>query len=82
MFNVINGAQSNVKNDLLSGMTVPLTLVPEAVAFAFFGTLIPDHLQYNQNRGVRACSRIALIMARLGSLQTAGHPSCCKGMVN
>ena len=41
MFNLINGAQSNVKNDLLSGMTVALALVPEAVAFAFVAGVEP-----------------------------------------
>ena len=34
MFNNFNGTQGNIKNDVLSGITVALALVPEAVAFA------------------------------------------------
>lgn len=41
MFSLINGAESNVKNDLLSGTTVALALVPEAVAFAFVAGVEP-----------------------------------------
>lgn len=41
MFNLIYRTPSNVKNDLLSGMTVALALVPEAVAFAFVAGLDP-----------------------------------------
>ncbi|UTA49056.1 SulP family inorganic anion transporter [Simiduia sp. 21SJ11W-1] len=41
MFNLINGAESNVKNDILSGTTVALALVPEAVAFAFVAGVEP-----------------------------------------
>lgn len=41
MFNLIYRTPSNVKNDLLSGTTVALALVPEAVAFAFVAGLEP-----------------------------------------
>ncbi|KMT65479.1 SulP family inorganic anion transporter [Catenovulum maritimum] len=41
MFNLINTNQSNVKNDVLSGITVALALVPEAVAFAFVAGVEP-----------------------------------------
>jgi len=43
MFNLINekAKQYNVKNDVLSGVTVALALVPEAVAFAFVAGVPP-----------------------------------------
>ncbi|WP_370979696.1 SulP family inorganic anion transporter [Agaribacterium sp. ZY112] len=41
MFNLIYKTPSNVKNDVLSGTTVALALVPEAVAFAFVAGLEP-----------------------------------------
>lgn len=41
MFNLINQSPTNLKNDLLSGATVALALVPEAVAFAFVAGLEP-----------------------------------------
>lgn len=41
MFNLITSKQSNVKNDVLSGFTVALALVPEAVAFAFVAGVEP-----------------------------------------
>ncbi len=41
MFNLIYRTPSNVKNDVLSGTTVALALVPEAVAFAFVAGLEP-----------------------------------------
>lgn len=41
MFNLINGTQGNKKNDILSGITVALALVPEAVAFAFVAGVEP-----------------------------------------
>ena len=34
-------SKSNIKNDLLSGLTVALALVPEAVAFAFVAGVAP-----------------------------------------
>ena len=41
MFSLITSKESNVKNDLLSGVTVALALVPEAVAFAFVAGVAP-----------------------------------------
>lgn len=41
MFKLITSRQANVKNDLLSGITVALALVPEAVAFAFIAGVEP-----------------------------------------
>ena len=41
MFNLIIRRQTNVKNDVLSGITVALALVPEAVAFAFVAGVEP-----------------------------------------
>jgi SulP family sulfate permease len=41
MFTLINKIQPNAKNDILSGMTVALALVPEAVAFAFVAGVEP-----------------------------------------
>ena len=37
----ISKRSSNVKNDVLSGLTVALALVPEAVAFAFVAGVDP-----------------------------------------
>lgn len=41
MFNLITSKDNNVKNDVLSGTTVALALVPEAVAFAFVAGVEP-----------------------------------------
>jgi SulP family sulfate permease len=41
MFNLISKAPSSAKNDILSGLTVALALVPEAVAFAFVAQVDP-----------------------------------------
>lgn len=41
MFKLITSDQYNVKNDVLSGFTVALALVPEAVAFAFVAGVEP-----------------------------------------
>jgi SulP family sulfate permease len=41
MFKLITSEQYNVKNDVLSGFTVALALVPEAVAFAFVAGVEP-----------------------------------------
>jgi SulP family sulfate permease len=41
MFDLITSKDSNVKNDILSGITVALALVPEAVAFAFVAGVEP-----------------------------------------
>ena len=41
MFNLLDRRPTNVKNDILSGITVALALVPEAVAFAFIAGVEP-----------------------------------------
>jgi len=41
MFNLIRKTTDNPKNDILSGLTVALALVPEAVAFAFVAGVNP-----------------------------------------
>ncbi|WMN60096.1 SulP family inorganic anion transporter [Pseudoalteromonas xiamenensis] len=41
MFNLLSKAPSSAKNDILSGLTVALALVPEAVAFAFVAHVEP-----------------------------------------
>ncbi|KZN43004.1 SulP family inorganic anion transporter [Pseudoalteromonas luteoviolacea] len=41
MFNLLGKAPSSAKNDVLSGLTVALALVPEAVAFAFVAQVDP-----------------------------------------
>ncbi|PVZ65388.1 SulP family inorganic anion transporter [Pelagibaculum spongiae] len=41
MYQLSTGAAGNLKNDVLSGLTVALALVPEAVAFAFVAGVQP-----------------------------------------
>jgi SulP family sulfate permease len=41
MFNLLSRAPKSAKNDILSGLTVALALVPEAVAFAFVAHVEP-----------------------------------------
>lgn len=41
MFQLIGSQRANAKNDVLSGLTVALALVPEAVAFAFVAGVNP-----------------------------------------
>lgn len=41
MFKIFNNFIGNPKNDILSGLTVALALVPEAVAFAFIADIDP-----------------------------------------
>jgi len=41
MFNLLSRAPSSAKNDILSGLTVALALIPEAVAFAFVANVEP-----------------------------------------
>jgi len=41
MFELIKNSSKNAKNDILSGLTVALALVPEAVAFAFVAGISP-----------------------------------------
>jgi len=41
MFSLIRKSRAGLKNDVLSGLTVALALVPEAVAFAFVAGVDP-----------------------------------------
>ena len=41
MFNLISKFSKTLKNDVLSGLTVSLALVPEAVAFSFVAGVDP-----------------------------------------
>lgn len=67
MFNNFNGAQGNVKNDLLSGITVALALIPEAVAFAFVAGVEPMV-------GLYAAFMMGLITSAIG-----GRPGMISG---
>lgn len=67
MFNLIYRTPSNVKNDVLSGITVALALVPEAVAFAFVAGLEPMV-------GLYAAFMMGLITALIG-----GRPGMISG---
>ncbi|TBR41393.1 SulP family inorganic anion transporter [Marinomonas agarivorans] len=59
--------KSNVKNDLLSGLTVALALVPEAVAFAFVAGVAPLV-------GLYAAAIVGFITAAMG-----GRPGMISG---
>ena len=67
MFNLINGTQGNVKNDILSGVTVAFALVPEAVAFAFVAGVEPMV-------GLYAAFMMGLITSAIG-----GRPGMISG---
>ena len=67
MFNNFNGAQGNIKNDVLSGVTVAFALVPEAVAFAFVAGVAPMV-------GLYAAFMMGLITAAIG-----GRPGMISG---
>ena len=67
MFNLINGTKGNVKNDILSGVTVALALVPEAVAFAFVAGVEPMV-------GLYAAFMMGLITSAIG-----GRPGMISG---
>lgn len=67
MFNHFNGAQGNIKNDVLSGITVALALVPEAVAFAFVAGVEPMV-------GLYAAFMMGLITSAIG-----GRPGMISG---
>lgn len=67
MFDLITSKDSNVKNDLLSGITVALALVPEAVAFAFVAGVEPMV-------GLYAAFMMGLITAAIG-----GRPGMISG---
>jgi SulP family sulfate permease len=67
MFNLINGTEGNVKNDILSGVTVAFALVPEAVAFAFVAGVEPMV-------GLYAAFMMGLITSAIG-----GRPGMISG---
>ena len=67
MFNLITSKDSNVKNDVLSGITVALALVPEAVAFAFVAGVEPMV-------GLYAAFMMGLITSAIG-----GRPGMISG---
>lgn len=67
MFNLITSRDSNVKNDILSGITVALALVPEAVAFAFVAGVEPMI-------GLYAAFMMGLITSAIG-----GRPGMISG---
>ncbi|WJG08802.1 SulP family inorganic anion transporter [Aliiglaciecola sp. LCG003] len=67
MFDLITKRDSNVKNDVLSGITVALALVPEAVAFAFVAGVEPMV-------GLYAAFMMGLITSAIG-----GRPGMISG---
>ena len=67
MFSIISKRQESIKNDLLSGLTVALALVPEAVAFALLAHLHPL-------TGLYAAFTIGLIASIVG-----GRPGMISG---
>lgn len=67
MFSIISQRKESIKNDLLSGLTVALALVPEAVAFAILAHLHPL-------TGLYAAFTIGLIASILG-----GRPGMISG---
>lgn len=67
MFSIISNRQEGIKNDLLSGLTVALALVPEAVAFALLAGLHPL-------TGLYAAFTIGLIASLIG-----GRPGMISG---
>ena len=67
MFNLLTKSDSNVKNDVLSGITVALALVPEAVAFAFVAGVEPMI-------GLYAAFMMGLITSAIG-----GRPGMISG---
>jgi len=67
MFEPRANPQANVKNDLLSGLTVALALVPEAIAFAFVAGVEPLV-------GLYAAFMVSIIAAALG-----GRPGMISG---
>ncbi|WP_100656197.1 SulP family inorganic anion transporter [Alteromonas flava] len=67
MFDLITKQQGNIKNDVLSGITVALALVPEAVAFAFVAGVEPMV-------GLYAAFMMGLITSAIG-----GRPGMISG---
>jgi len=67
MFSIVSERKECIKNDLLSGLTVALALVPEAVAFALLAGIPPIH-------GLYAAFTIGLIASVVG-----GRPGMISG---
>ncbi|MFT6588801.1 MAG: SulP family sulfate permease, partial [Cycloclasticus pugetii] len=67
MFQLILSRSQSLKSDLLSGLTVALALVPEAVAFAFVAGVEPLV-------GLYAAFMVGLITAAIG-----GRPGMISG---
>lgn len=67
MFNLLSTRPQNLRTDILSGMTVALALVPEAVAFAFVAGVPPVV-------GLHAAFMVGLITAVFG-----GRPGMISG---
>lgn len=67
MFELIRNKSKNAKNDILSGITVALALVPEAVAFAFVAGIDPII-------GLYGAFMVGLITAAIG-----GRPGMISG---
>ena len=67
MFDIANYYPRNIRTDVLSGLTVALALVPEAVAFAFVAGVHPLV-------GLYAASLVGLITAAIG-----GRPGMISG---
>ena len=67
MFDLIIKKPTNIKNDLLSGLTVALALVPEAIAFSFVAHVDPTI-------GLYAAFMMGLITAIFG-----GRPGMISG---
>ena len=67
MFSIVSKRKECIKNDLLSGLTVALALVPEAVAFALLAGVPPIH-------GLYAAFTIGLIASIVG-----GRPGMISG---
>ncbi|MCH1493684.1 MAG: SulP family inorganic anion transporter, partial [Rubripirellula sp.] len=59
MLNLFSSRPENLKNEILSGLTVALALVPEAIAFAFVAGVSPII-------GLYSASFIGLIAAVFG----------------
>jgi SulP family sulfate permease len=67
MFEISHALRANIKDDILSGLTVALALVPEAVAFAFVAGV-------NPLVGLYAAFMVGLITASIG-----GRPGMISG---
>ena len=68
MFELHPSKVATIKNDVLSGLTVALALVPEAVAFAFVAGVEPLV-------GLYAAFMVGLITSAFIALSTVGYRS-------